>query len=118
MPNTKQPFIYTLKHKMLVRAASSAATIPNNGAHQADCGGNLYAAGPDVGSLVTIYRCWRLTPHCTATCDRGWPSTAGGTQKLNLCFNSSVSNQDISVTLLGESYHSVAHRQCVAGTCC
>ena len=55
MPNTRMPFIYTQKHKHLGSAASSTATIPNNGVTKLTAAATYTLAGPEVGSLVTIY---------------------------------------------------------------
>jgi hypothetical protein len=107
MPNTKQPFIYTQKHKHFGSAASSTATIPNHGVTKITAAATYALAGPEVGSLVTLTAVGvdaTIVSVSTVTGSTGQVSfnAAGGTQKLNLCYNSTVSNQDISVTLLGE----------------
>ena len=104
MPNTKQPFVYSLKHKMLGTVASSAAVIANNGVSKLTAASTYVLAGPDVGSLVTITAVGvDATIVSTSSSGQVAFNSAAGTQKLNLCYNSSASNQDISVTLMGES---------------
>ena len=114
MTNTKQPFIYGLQHKMIgaLPSSSSTNTIPNSGVTQITAASTYNLQGPRVGSLVTIY--------CASTVAQGGVkilssssvvgasgqvafNSAGGTQALNLITNTTLNNQDIAVTLLGES---------------
>jgi hypothetical protein len=114
MPNSRKPFIYTQEHKMLgtLPSSSSTNTIPNNGVTQIHLASTYNLQGPRVGSLVTIY--------CASTVAQGGVkilstsstpgstgqvafNSAGGTQALNLVTNTTLNNQDISVTLIGES---------------
>ena len=55
--NNKQPFVYTQASKMLGTLASSSSTntIPNQGVIQITAPSTYNLAGPNVGSLVTIY---------------------------------------------------------------
>jgi hypothetical protein len=108
MPNTKQPFVYSLKHKMLGTVASSTVTIPNHGVTKITAAATYNLAGPEVGSLVTIYAVGVdavITSVSTVVGSTGQVSFngAGGTaQKLNLNYDSTVLNDPL-VTLLGES---------------
>ena len=107
MPNTKQPFVYSLKHKMLGTVASSTATIPNNGVTKLTAASTYALTGPEVGSLVTIYAVGVdavLSCASTVVGSTGQVSfnSGGGTQRLTLNYDSTVGN-DASVTLLGES---------------
>jgi hypothetical protein len=107
MPNTKQPFVYTLKHKMLGTPASSAAAIPNNGVTKITAASTYTLAGPEVGSLVTIYAVGvdaTIVSVSTVTGSSGQVAFngMGGTQKLNLLYDSTVGNDPL-VTLLGEA---------------
>ena len=114
MTNTKKPFIYTQAHKMFgaLPSSSSTNTIPNKGVSQITAASTYNLAGPNVGSLVTIY--------CASTVAQGGVkilssssvvgasgqvafNSAGGTQALFLVTNTTLTNQDISVTLIGES---------------
>jgi hypothetical protein len=107
MPNTKQPFVYTLKHKMLGTVASSTAVIPNNGVTKLTAASTYTLAGPEVGSLVTIYSVGAdvtIVSVSTVTGSSGQVAFngMGGTQKLNLLYDSTVGNDPL-VTLLGEA---------------
>jgi hypothetical protein len=107
MPNTKQPFVYTLKHKMLGTPASSAAAIPNNGVTRITAASTYTLAGPEVGSLVTIYAVGvdaTIVSVSTVTGSSGQVAFngMGGTQKLNLLYDSTVGNDPL-VTLIGEA---------------
>jgi hypothetical protein len=111
MPNTKQPFVYTLKHKMFGTLASSssgsstAPAIPNHGVHKIAAASTYVLQGPDVGSLVTIYAVGVDASITSKTSTGGQCAfnNAGGTQVLNFAFNSTVNNQDPCVTLIGEA---------------
>jgi hypothetical protein len=107
MPNTKQPFVYSMKHKMLGTVASSTATIPNNGVTKLTAASTYALAGPEVGSLVTIYAVGvDAVISCASTVAGSTGlvafNNAGGTQRLTLNYDSTSGN-DASVTLLGES---------------
>jgi hypothetical protein len=108
MPNTKQPFVYTLKHKMLGTPASSAATLPNHGVTKITAASTYTLAGPEVGSLVTLYSVGvdaTIVSVSTVVGSTGQVSFdgAGGTaQKLNLLYDSTVANTPC-VTMIGES---------------
>jgi hypothetical protein len=114
MPNFRKPYIYTLEHRMngTLASSSSTNTIPNNGITQINAASTYNLQGPRVGSLVTIY--------CASTVAQGGVkilssssvagasgqvafNSAGGTQALFLVTNTTLNNQDIGVTLVGES---------------
>jgi hypothetical protein len=103
MPNFKKPFVYSLEHKMHGTPQSSASVLANNGVHQLTAAATYALAGPRIGSLVTIYS---VGVDCTivSTCTAGQVSFngMGGTQKINLLYDSTVGN-DPCVTLLGEA---------------
>jgi hypothetical protein len=115
MVNTKQPFIYTQEHKMrgALPSSSSSNTIPNNGVHQVTAPSTYNLAGPRVGSLVTIYcastvaqSAAKILSVSTVTGSTGQVSfnSAGGTaQALFLVTNSTLTNSDVCVTLIGEN---------------
>jgi hypothetical protein len=108
MATFKQPFTYNRNHRYLGVPASSAATIPNNGVTKITAAATYTLAGPEVGSMVTIYAVGvdaSLASVSTVVGSTGQVAfnAAGGTQKLNFAYNSTVNNQDISVTLIGES---------------
>jgi hypothetical protein len=81
--------------------------IPNYGATKITAAATYALAGPEVGSLVTIYAVGVdavITCVSTVVGSTGQVAfnNAGGTQKLTLNYDSTVA-LDASVTLLGES---------------
>jgi hypothetical protein len=104
MPNYKSRHVYSMLHKHLGTPASSLAVIPNNGVTKLTLAATYALAAPEIGSLVTIYAVGvDATVVSTSSLGQVAFNAAGGAQKLNFAFNSTVSNQDISVTLLGEA---------------
>ena len=114
MVNTKKPFIYTQAHKMLgaLPSSSSTNTIPNNGVTQITAASTYNLQGPSVGSLVTIYAASTVaqggikilsSSSVVGASGQVAFNSAGGTQALNLITNTTLNNQDIAVTLIGES---------------
>jgi hypothetical protein len=104
----KRPYIYTLEHRLLGPASSSVAVIPNNGVTQITAASTYTLAGPRIGSMVTIYAASTVAQggiKIVSTSSNGQVAfnSAGGTQALNLITNTTLTNQDISVTLLGEA---------------
>jgi hypothetical protein len=104
MPNTKQPFVYTLQHKML-GDQSTTTTITNNGVSKLRVNSTYTLAAPVVGALKTIYRAATMTTANTLIAASSGCSfdTNGGTQILSLQPTTAAGGNDISVTLLGES---------------
>jgi hypothetical protein len=106
MVNTKQPFIYTLKHKMTGAAVSSSSTavLAPSGHHKLIAASTYVLAGPVIGDMVTITAMGvdaSVTGFSTIAGSTGQCAFngAGGTQVLNLAYDSTVAN-DASVTLL------------------
>ena len=104
----KKPYIYTQEHRLLGPASSSVAVIPNNGITQITAASTYTLAGPRVGSLVTIYAASTVAQggiKIVSTSSSGQVAfnSAGGTQALNLITNTTLNNQDLSVTLFGEA---------------
>ena len=114
MTNTKKPFIYTQASKMFGALASSSSTntIPNQGVTQITAASTYNLAGPNVGSLVTIY--------CASTVAQGAsrssasalsPALRGRWRSIVLVETQSpypghqhhADQPDICVTLIGES---------------
>lgn len=123
MPTFKKPFIYTLKHKYhgtLTSSSSGASTapaIPNHGIHRITKASTYVLQGPDVGSLVTIYATSVDASITSATSSGGQCAfnDLGGTQVLNLLYDSTVGNSPM-VTLLGESSTQWRIMSCMNGT--
>jgi hypothetical protein len=110
MPNSKTPFIYTLKHKMfgtLATSSSGSSTAPaivNHGVHKITAASTYVLQGPEVGSLVTIYAVG-VDAYITSKTSSGGQCAfngMGGTQVLGLLYDSTVGN-DPCVTLIGEA---------------
>jgi hypothetical protein len=104
MPNTKQPFVYTLKHKML-GDQSTVTTITNNGVSRITANTTYTLAAPEVGCVKTIYRSASATTANTLIAASSGVSfdSNGGTQVLSLQPTTVGGGPDISVTLIGES---------------
>jgi hypothetical protein len=120
MPNTRQPFVYTMKHKMLGTAASSTVTIPNNGVTKLTAATTYALAGPEVGSLVTIIAVGAdavISCASTVVGSTGQVAfnNAGGTQRLALNYDSTSGNElpsRFSVSRPRSGASSVRGRQC------
>jgi len=102
--NAKQPFVYTLKHKML-GDQSTFTTISNNGVTKLTVNSTYTLAAPEVSSLKTIYRTAAMTTANTLIAPSSGCSFDGngGTQVLSLQPTTAAGGNDISVTLIGES---------------
>jgi hypothetical protein len=107
---TKKPFLYTQEARFHGEPATSAAgsstapVLANCGVHKLVLASTYYLAPPAVGSLVTIYS---VAADASVICKTSTGGTvsfnnAGGTQVLNLLYDSTALN-DPMVTLLGES---------------
>jgi hypothetical protein len=103
---TKKPFIYTMAHKYNgePNSSSSSAQLAPNGVHKLVTASTYTLAGPSVGSLVTLYSVGVDASVVSKTSSGGQVAFAetGGTQVLNLLYDSTVANTP-TVTLLGES---------------
>jgi hypothetical protein len=105
---TKKPFIYTQAHKYHGEPATSAggsSTAPvlaNNGVHNLVAASTYFLEGPAPGSLVTIFASGvdASVKSVTSTGGQVCFSGNGGTQVLNLLYDSTVLNVP-SVTLVG-----------------
>jgi hypothetical protein len=108
MPNYKSRHVYSMLHKHLGTPASSGAALPNNGVTKITAAATYTLAGPEIGSLVTLYTVGvdaTIVSVSTVAGSTGQVSFngAGGTaQKLNLLYDSTVAN-DPCVTMVGES---------------
>jgi hypothetical protein len=105
----KKTFIYSGEHKYYGELASSSSTnvIPNNGVTRITAASSYVLQGPYPGALVTIYATSVdavINSVSTTAGSTGQVSfdDNGGTQKLNLLYDSTVKNTPM-VTLLGES---------------
>ena len=103
---TKKPFLFTREHKYNGEpvSSSSAAQLANNGVHKLVLASTYTLQGPQVGSMVTIYASSVDASIVSKTSTGGQVAfnAAGGTQRLNLLYDSTVLN-DPCVTLIGES---------------
>ena len=104
----KRPYIYTQEHRLNGPCSSSVALIPNNGITQITAASTYTLSAPRPGSLVTIYAASTVAQSgikivSTSSSGQVAFNSAGGTQALNLNTNTTASNQDISVTLVGEA---------------
>jgi hypothetical protein len=103
---TKKPFIFTQEQRFYGEPASSSSVdqLPAAGVHKLVLASTYTLAGPSVGSLVTIYAVGVDASLVSKTSTGGQVAFngAGGTQKLNLLYDSTVLN-DPCVTFLGEA---------------
>jgi hypothetical protein len=107
---TKKPFVYTQEYRYHGEPASSApgsSTAPvlvNNGIHRLVVASTYFLQGPAVGSVVTIYATSVDASVKSVTSTGGQVSfdDNGGTQVLNLMYDSTTKNCPM-ITLLGES---------------
>jgi hypothetical protein len=103
---TKKPFIYTKESKFHGEpvSSSSVSQLARNGIHKLVAASTYTLQGPEVGSLVTIYSVGVDASVISKTSTGGQVAFAatGGTQVLNLLYDSTVINTPC-VTLLGEA---------------
>jgi hypothetical protein len=103
---TKKPFIYSMANKYNgePNSSSSSAQLAPNGVHKLVLASTYTLAGPSVGSLVTLYSVGVDASVVSKTTSGGQVAFngMGGTQVLNLLYDSTVGN-DPCVTLLGEA---------------
>jgi hypothetical protein len=108
-PTYKKTFVYSGEHKYHGELASSSSStkIPNSGVHKITAASTYKLEGPYPGALVTIYAVGvDASINCTSTfggsTGQAAFNSAGGTQVLNLLYDSTSLN-DPMVTLIGES---------------
>jgi hypothetical protein len=105
---TKKPFVFTQEYRYHGEPASSAggsSTAPvlaNNGVHNLVAASTYFLQGPAVGSMVTIFASGvdASVKSVTSTGGQVCFSGNGGTQVLNLLYDSTVLNVP-SATLIG-----------------
>jgi hypothetical protein len=106
MPNTLKRYPYRGDNKMYGTLASSSSSvqIPNSGFHRIRLASTYTLQGPVEGSLVTLYATSVDASVVSKTSTGGQVAfdDNGGTQVLNLLYDSTVKNCPC-VTLLGES---------------
>jgi hypothetical protein len=99
-----QPFVYSLKHKMLDEQ-STADTIPNHGVTKLTALSTYTLDAPVKGTVKTIYRAASLStaPSVVLAGSGRSFNSLGGTQTLTMYPTTAGAGQDVSVTLIGES---------------
>ena len=100
----KEPFVYTLKHKVL-SVQSTTANIPNHGVTRLTALSTYTLDAPVAGTVKTIYRAASMSTAASVVNAGSGVSfnSAGGTQVLLLQPTTVGGGADLSVTLLGES---------------